>query len=187
MSVLTTPAPGVASAALPAGTWTIDPAHSTLEFAVRHLGVATVTGRATQLDGTIVGGAEPAIEGTVPVAGLTTFDETRDGHLLSPDFFDADRHPELRFAARSVEAAGEGLVVAGDLTLRGVTRPVRLTGRLHGPATDPWGNERIGLELEGEIDRKEFGISWNAPLPGGGFLLSDTVRLGASFSAVKAA
>jgi polyisoprenoid-binding protein YceI len=186
MSVLTTTTTQTATPVVPEGTWTIDPAHSTLEFAVRHLGVATVKGRATQLSGTITGGKQTGIEGSVPVAGLTTFDETRDGHLQSPDFFDAERFPELRFVASSIASDGDDLVVEGDLTLKGVTKPVTLTGRLHGPATDPWGNERIGLDLDGTIDRTEFGVSWNAPLPGGGFLLSDTVRLSASFSAVKA-
>lgn len=187
MSVLTTTTTPAATSVLPAGSWAIDPAHSTLEFAVRHLGVATVKGRATEFSGTISGGEEPAIDGTVPVTALTTFDETRDGHLRSPDFFDADRFPELRFAATGVAPAGDELLVEGELTLKGVTKPVMLTGRLHGPATDPWGNERIGLDLEGTIDRNDFGISWNAPLPGGGFLLPDTVRLSASFSAVRQA
>jgi polyisoprenoid-binding protein YceI len=186
MSVLTTTTTQAATPVLPDGTWTIDPAHSTLEFAVRHLGVATVKGRATQVTGTITGGDEPSIEGTVPVAGLTTFDETRDGHLQSPDFFDAARFPELRFVATSIASTDAGLVVEGDLTMKGVTQRVSLTGTLHGPATDPWGNERIGLDLDGTVDRNEFGISWNAPLPGGGFLLPDTVRLSASFSAIKA-
>ena len=186
MSVLTT-SERTAGTGIPAGTWTIDAAHSTLEFAIRHLGVATVKGRATQLAGTIVGGDEPELEGTVPVAALTTFDETRDGHLLSPDFFDAERYPELRFVSSAIALDGDELVVDGELTLKGVTKPVRLTGRLDGPATDPWGSERIGVELTGTIDRTQFGISWNAPVPGGGFLLPDTVALNASFSAVKAA
>lgn len=187
MSVPTTTTITGAVPVVPEGTWTIDATHSTLEFAIRHAGVATVKGRATDLSGTITGGREAAIEGTVPVAGLTTFDETRDGHLQSPDFFDADRFPELRFASTRVARSGDALVVEGELTLKGVTKPVTLTGRLHGPATDPWGNERIGVDLSGAIDRNDFGISWNAPLPGGGFLLPDTVRLSASFSAVRQA
>ena len=105
---------------------------------------------------------------------------------LSPDFFDADRYPELRFVSTAIAAHGDGLVVDGELTIKGVTRPVSLSGALHGPATDPWGNERIGIDLAGTIDRNEFGVSWNAPLPGGGFLLPDRVDLSASFSAVKA-
>jgi polyisoprenoid-binding protein YceI len=185
MSVLTTNTTSTATPTLPAGAWTVDPAHSTVEFAVRYLGVATLKGRATEVTGTITGGDTPRIEGAVPVSGLTTFDETRDGHLQSPDFFDAERYPELRFTATSIASAGDDVVVEGDLTMKGVTKPVTLKGKLYGPATDPWGNERIGLELEGTVDRNDFGISWNAPLPAGGFLLPDTVRLSASFSAVK--
>jgi polyisoprenoid-binding protein YceI len=184
MSVLTPT--DTATAILPTGTWSIDPAHSTVEFAIRYLGVATVQGRAAEVAGTITGGEAAKIEGTVPVASLTTFDETRDGHLLTPDFFDAERYPELRFNSTAIAADAAELVVDGELTIKGVTRPVRLTGGLHGPATDPWGNERIGIDLAGTIDRNEFGVSWNAPLPDGGFLLPDRVDLSASFSAVKA-
>ncbi len=172
---------------IPAGTWTIDPSHSTLEFGVKHLGIATVKGRASGFAGSIVGGEAAAIEGTVPVDTLTTYDETRDGHLQSPEFFDSERHPELRFVSTSVEQDGAELVVAGDLTIKGITRPVELRGEYAGSSTDPWGNERIGLDLAATIDRTAFDLRWNAPLPGGGFLLADDVRLEASFSAVKAA
>jgi len=172
--------------AVPTGTWSIDPAHSSVEFQVKHLGIATVKGRAPVVRGTIEGGDTPTIEGTVDVTSFTTFDETRDGHLQSPDFFDAERYPELRFESTEVDARGEELLVTGDLTIKGVTKPVELRGTFAGSGVDPWGNERIGLDLEGTIDRTEWGVSWNAPLPGGGFLLPDNVRLAASFSAVKA-
>ena len=172
---------------VPHGTWTVDPSHSSIEFGVRHLGIATVKGRAGELTGVVTGGAEPQIEGIVPVAGITTFDEGRDGHLQSPEFFDAERHPELRFASTSIALEGDDLVVEGALTLKGITRPVVLRGGFAGPGTDPWGNERIGLTLEGTIDRTDFDLRWNAPLPGGGLLLGDAVTLQASFSAVKGA
>jgi polyisoprenoid-binding protein YceI len=171
---------------IPEGTWSIDPSHSTLEFAVRHLGLATVKGRATGFTGTITGGATPAVEGTVPVSSLTTFDENRDGHLASPEFFDAERYPELGFVSTSVARATDEVVVAGDLTIKGITRPVELRGEVAGTGTDPWGNARIGLDLSAVIDRTDFDLRWNAPLPGGGFLLTDEVALTASFSAVKA-
>ena len=122
---------------IPAGTWTIDPSHSSLEFGVKHLGIATVKGRASGFAGSIVGGEAAAIEGTVPVSTLTTFDETRDGHLQSPEFFDSERHPELRFVSTSVERDGGELVVAGDLTIKGITRPVELRGDFAGTTTDP--------------------------------------------------
>jgi polyisoprenoid-binding protein YceI len=170
---------------IPAGTWEIDPAHSSVEFQVKHLGIATVKGRAPVVRGTIEGGERPSIEGTVDVTSFTTFDETRDGHLRSPDFFDAERYPELRFESTVVELRDQALVVTGNLTIKGDTKPVELRGSFAGSGVDPWGNERIGLDLEGTIDRNEWGVSWNAPLPGGGFLLPDTVKLAASFSAVK--
>jgi polyisoprenoid-binding protein YceI len=175
------------AAVIPTGTWAIDPAHSTVEFTIKHLGLATVKGRAVEVSGTIEGGKQPSIAGTVAVASITTHDETRDGHLKSPDFFDVERYPELRFSSTSIESYGEDLVVEGELTIKGVTKPVELRGTFVGVGTDPWGNERIGVDLAGTIDRSDFGVSWNAPLPGGGFLLPDDVALAASFSAVKAA
>lgn len=171
--------------AIPAGTWEIDPAHSTVEFAIEHLGLATVKGRAPAVSGEIVGGEHPAIRGTVDVTALTTFDEQRDAHLQSPEFFDAARHPELRFESTAVSVEDGRLVVDGELTMKGITKPVTLTGTLTGPAADPWGNERIGVRLEATLDRTAWGLTWNAPLPDGGFLLPDEVRVFASFSAVK--
>lgn len=175
------------AAVIPAGTWSIDPSHSSVEFVIKHMGLATVKGRATGVAGTITGGSKPSLEGTVAVGGLTTFDENRDAHLQSPDFFDADRYPELRFASTEVALDGGTLVVTGDLTIKGVTKPVVLTGTFAGTGVDPWGNERIGLDLSGTIDRTEFGVSWNAPLPGGDLLLPNDVQLAASFSAVRTA
>lgn len=172
---------------IPSGTWAIDPSHSTLEFGIKHLGIATVKGRAQTFSGSIVGGEEPAIDGTVPVEAITTFDEGRDGHLQAPEFFDSERYPELRFTSTSVRQLNDELIVAGDLTIKGITRPVELRGDFAGETTDPWGNERIGLDLATTIDRTAFDLRFNAPLPGGGFLLADDVRLEASFSAVKAA
>jgi polyisoprenoid-binding protein YceI len=169
--------------AIPAGTWKVDPAHSRVEFSIRHMGIASIRGSFADFDGTIDGGDEPRISGAIRVASVDTRDEARDGHLQSPDFFDAGRHPEITFASSRFE---DGKVV-GDLTIRGVTREVELDARVTGAGTDPWGNERLGLELEGEIDRHDFGVSWNTPLPTGGLLLGDTVRLTAGFSAVKEA
>ena len=172
---------------IPTGTWSIDPVHSTVEFHVTHAGIATVKGRALVVAGAVSGGDNPTIEGTVDATSLTTFDETRDAHLRTPDFFDAERYPELRFVSSSVENRNGELVVHGDLTIRGVTRPVELRGTFRGATVDGYGNERIGLDLTGTIDRREFGVSWNAPLPAGGYLLPDEIPLVASFSAVKTA
>ncbi|HUF01004.1 MAG TPA: YceI family protein [Gaiellaceae bacterium] len=174
-------------AAIPAGEWTIDPVWSSLEFEVKKLGLMTIKGRVPGFTGTIRGGEEPSIVGRVDVASVTTFDETRDGHLQSPDFFDVTRYPTLLFASTSIEPVGEELLVEGELTIKGVTKDVDLRGTYVGGAVDPLGNDRIGLELSTTIDRTEFGLDWNAPLSGGGFLLPNEVVLRASFAAVRAA
>lgn len=176
-----------ATAVIPTGTWSIDPSHSTVEFKIKHLGLATVKGRAPVVSGTIEGGEQPAIRGTVDVTSLTTFDETRDQHLRSPEFFDSERYPELSFESTAVRSDGGELVADGSLTIKGVSKPVTLRGELVGTGTDPWGNERVGLDLATTIDRTAWGLTWNAPLPGGGVLLPDTVTLAASFSAVRSA
>ena len=173
--------------AIPAGSWSIDPVWSALEFEVKKLGLMTVKGRVPGFAGTIEGGETPAIEGTVDARSITTFDETRDGHLQSPDFFDTQRHPELRFASTAVRASGDELVVEGDLTIKGVTRPIELRGAYVGAGADPYGNDRIGIELAGTVDRTAFGLTWNAPLPGGGLLLPDDVVLKATFAAIREA
>lgn len=169
--------------AIPTGTWKVDPSHSRVEFSIRHMGIASIRGSFADFDAVIDGGAEPRISGAIRVASVDTRDEARDGHLQSPDFFDAERHPEITFASTRFEDDS----VVGDLTIRGVTREVELAASMTGAGTDPWGNERVGIELEGEINRHDFGVSWNTPLPTGGLLLGDTVRLSAGFSAVKGA
>lgn len=171
--------------AIPAGSWELDPVWSALEFEVRKLGFVAIKGRVPGFSGRLVGGDEPRLAGSVDARTITTFDAERDGHLQAPDFFDIDRHPTLTFASTTFETDGDELVVHGDLTIRGVTRPVELRGSLTGTGSDPWGNERLGLELAGTVDRTEFGLEWNAPLPGGGFLLPNEVLLRASFAAVR--
>jgi polyisoprenoid-binding protein YceI len=172
-------------AVIPAGTWSIDPSWSALEFEVRKLGLVTVKGRVPSFSGTISGGENAAIEGVVDATSITTFESDRDAHLQSPDFFDIQRYPELRFVSSSVDASGDEIVVRGDLTIKDVTKPVELRGTLSGPENDPWGNERIGLELSTTVDRTAFGLEWNAPLPGGGFLLPNDVALKAYFAATR--
>lgn len=172
---------------IPDGTWKIDPVWSSLEFEVRKLGVTTIKGRAAGFTGTVRGGATPSIEGAVDATTLTTFGEERDAHLQAPDFFDTQRYPELRFASTAVAIADDEVVVTGDLTIKSTTKPIELRGTIAGPTNDPWGGERVGIELEGTIDRTEFGLEWNAPLPAGGFLLPDTVTLRATLAAVRTA
>jgi polyisoprenoid-binding protein YceI len=184
MSTHATTTPGLA--AIPEGTWSIDPAHSTVEFAVRHLGFATVKGRATEFEGSITGGERPGGTLRIRADALTTHDPDRDRHLRTPDFFDVAHHPELRFELRGARTAGDGLVLQGDLTIRGTTRPVQLTGRLTAVGVrDPYGDERLGLEAETVIDRRDFGVSWNEVLPGGNVVASHEVRLSAGLSMVR--
>ena len=176
-----------ATTVIPAGEWEIDPAWSSLEFEVTKLGLVTIKGRVPGFSGTIQGGETPSISGSADASTVTTFDETRDGHVQSPEFFDTERHPELRFESISVETRGGELVVDGELTVKGVTKPLTLTGQYIGAGADPWGNDRIGFELVGTIDRTDFGLEWNAPLPGGGFLLPNEVGLKANIAAIKVA
>jgi polyisoprenoid-binding protein YceI len=171
------------SQAIPTGTWKIDPAHSTVEFAVGHMRIATVKGRFTDFEATLEGGAEPRLRGVIRTASVHTFDESRDAHLRSPEFFDSERYPEATIEAQRFE--GGSLLAA--VTIKDVTREITFAATTRGPAEDPFGNERAGVELEGEIDRTDFGLRWNAPLPGGGFLVDDTVRLFASLSFVREA
>ena len=154
---------------------------------MRKLGLVTVKGRVPSFSGTISGGENAAIEGVVDATSITTFESDRDAHLQSPDFFDTQRYPELRFVSTSVDTSGDEIVVRGDLTIKDITKPVELRGTFSGPENDPWGNERIGLELSTTVDRTAFGLEWNAPLPGGGFLLPKDVALKAYFAATRTA
>ena len=171
---------------IPTGTWSIDPVWSSLEFEIKKLSLMTVKGRIPGFSGTIEGGEAPSITGSVDASTITTFDDTRDGHLQSPEFFATERYPELRFASTAVATEGDELIVEGDLTIKGVTKPIELTGSFVGAGVDPYGNDRIGIELAGAVDRTDFGLNWNAPLPGGDFLLPNEVVLRANLAAVKA-
>ena len=174
--------------AMPAGTYSIDPSHSSVEFAVRHMGIATVRGQATEFEGTIdATGDSPTLEGTVQVDSITTQDEQRDQHLGAPDFFDVQRFPQISFRSSGIEISDDGSVrLPGEITIKGVTKEIELTGSFAGAGTDPWGNERIGLDVSTTVDRRDFGLNWNQPLPGGGLLVSNEVKLELSASAVKA-
>jgi polyisoprenoid-binding protein YceI len=164
--------------AIPTSTWKSDPVHSSVGFSVRHMAVGRFRGQFGDYDVTLHSNdGELAIEGRVNVASLDIKDENLYPHLLSPDFFDAERHPELTFKSVAVRQDGEQLVVEGDLTIKGVTQRVEGRGTLTGPTTDIGGNERIGLELETTVDRTAYGLDWNAPLPSGGVAVSNDVKL----------
>jgi polyisoprenoid-binding protein YceI len=164
-------------------TWKIDPAHSSAEFKVKHMMISNVKGKFTGLDGTLVLDAvdptKSTVEATIPVATLTTGDPQRDGHLKSPDFFDAERFPAFAFKSVAVHpgAPAEHEVV-GELTIHGVTKVVSF--EVEGPsapAKDPWGNTRVGLSATTIINRKDFGLTWNSALETGGVLVGEDIAL----------
>ncbi len=163
------------------GTWNLDRTHSHIEFAVRHMGVATFRGSFADVDATFTADAGSVqLSGSAQARSITTADENLHGHLMSPEFFDVEHYAAITFAAASLQRTGDDVQLDGILTIKDTSLPVTLTGTMHGPLTDPYGNERIGFELDTEIDRTAFGLVWNAPLPGGGWVLSKTVRLRAN-------
>jgi polyisoprenoid-binding protein YceI len=174
----------VKTVSLPTGTWKADVVHSAVRFEVPYMGVATFGGAVTDFEATL---AEGSLAGSARIASVETKDENLQAHLLSPEFFDAERHPEVRFETRSARDEDGRLELDGEITIKGVTQPATLTGTIVGPVADPYGNERYGLHLETTIDRTAFGIVWNAPMPDGSNALSDEVTLEADLSLVKAA
>jgi polyisoprenoid-binding protein YceI len=170
---------------IPAGTtWVADPVHSNVAFEVEYAGVSTFRGSFRDFDATLEGSA---LAGAARVASVDVKDEQLSGHLQSPDFFDAERHPEISFRAEELTLTDGGAISgAGELTIKGVTKPVRLTGHLaSAPTVDPFGRERLGLALETAIDRNEFGVAWNAPNQTGGNYLGDEVALKADLVFVR--
>jgi polyisoprenoid-binding protein YceI len=168
---------------VPTGTWAIDPVHSDVGFGVRYAGIGTFRGTFADVDASL---AEGRLEGVARVASVRVDDENLAGHLQSPDFFDAERHPELRFASDAIERDGERVTVHGELTLRGVTRPVEITGTVTGPLENAYGQQRLGLDVETTVNRRDFGIDWNMELPGGGQALADEVVVAANLALVQA-
>ena len=175
---------------LTTGTWKIDPVHSHVGFAVKHMVVATFRGRFDRYDGGLVTDEDgrPVLRGTVAADSIVVKDENLAAHLASPDFFDTANHPEIQFTSTALEVGEAGeLVVEGDLTIKDRTHHVTARGSISGPHTDIAGNEKIGAELEAVIDRREYGLEWNAPLPKGGFALENDVKLEVSLELVKEA
>ena len=170
----------------PAGTWSLDPVHSSVDFEVSYL-AGTFKGGFDEIGAELtVDGERATLEGSAKVASVDVKDENFSAHLQSPDFFDAERHPELRFTAEDIRLDGDGQVsVAGELTIKGVTQPVTVTGTVTTPMVDPYGNERIGLNLTTKIDRTDFGVDWNNPLPSGEPSLANDVTILAGLQFVK--
>ena len=174
---------------IPTGVYNVDPTHSNVGFEVRHMGIATVRGKFGTFQGQIdASGDAPVLEGSVDVSTVDTGEANRDGHLKGPEFFDADQYPQITFHGTTTEAGPDGSVtLKGEITLKGITKPIELNGELAENGADPWGNERIGLELTSVIDRRDFDLAWNQTLPNGNLLVSNEVKLLVSVSAVKAA
>lgn len=171
---------------IPVGDWNADRVHSSVSFSVTYQGVGTFRGGFTDLEATLTGGETPQLTGLARVASVVAQDENLVGHLQSPDFFDAERYPEIRFSGSDFSFEGDDVVIQGELALRGVTLPVELRGTISAAGVDAYGKERIGVSLSTEVDRTAFGVSWNAELPNGGVAVSNETRLEAELSLVKA-
>jgi polyisoprenoid-binding protein YceI len=173
------------------GTWTADPAHSSFGFSVRHLGIATVRGTFGEFEGKIVLDgdlADAKVTGSAKAASIDTSQPDRDTHLRSADFFDAETYPELTFESTSLtEIDEETFEITGDLTMHGVTKPITLKAVLQGTEVDPWGNDRIGFEITGQLERSDWGMKFNQALGSGNLAVSDKVKLALDISAVKQA
>ncbi|MDV8147082.1 YceI family protein [Arthrobacter sp. B10-11] len=170
--------------ALPAnittGTWTLDNSHSEIGFTVRHAGISKVRGKFTDATATLAlseNVADSKVNATIQTASFDSGDVNRDGHVRGEDFFDVEKFPEISFVSNAIVPKGDAYELQGDLTIKGVTRPVALETELHGVAVDPFGNTRAGLTAETTISRKDFGLTWNAVLEAGGVLVSDKVGI----------
>ena len=177
--------------AVPTGTWAADATHSKIGFSVKHMGIATVRGEFQEFESTLelpedLSAAKASA--TIKAASVNTNEGQRDDHLRSPDFFDAATFPELAFESTAIEPLDdETFRITGSLSIHGVTREVVLHADVQGTDTDPWGNERVGLEITGQISRGDFGMTFNQALGSGNMLVSDKVKLSLDVSAVKQA
>jgi polyisoprenoid-binding protein YceI len=172
-------------------TWTVDADHSQVGFSVRHMMISNVRGRFASFEVDLeldeADATRSRVTARIDAASIDTRSEQRDGHLRSADFFDVENHPHIVFESRSVEPLGEGRFdVRGDLTIRGVTRPVTVSVREEGRGQDPWGGHRVAYTAEARIDRKDFGLTWNQALEAGGVLVSDEVKITLELQAVRA-
>jgi polyisoprenoid-binding protein YceI len=176
---------------VPTGNWSVDPAHSKVGFAVKHMGIATVRGEFTDFEGTLELGEDLSaakVRGTVKTASVDTNEAQRDAHLRSADFFNADAYPELAFESTSIEAIDdETFRITGDLTMNGVTNELVLTAEVNGVDIDPYGNEKVGLEVTGQLSRGAYGMTFNQALGSGNMLVADKVKLALDISAAKQA
>src|SRR5581483_6749754 len=167
-------------AVVPTGTWQADTVHSKVSFEVPYA-VATFSGEVPDFEATL---ADGKLTGAGRIASITVKDENLEAHLLSPEFFDAERHPEVTFATEAAEREGDTIAFRGELTIKGITRPVTLRGTIVGPTVDHFGKTRVGLQLGTTIDRTQFDMNWNMPLPNGEPALANEVTLKADLTLV---
>ncbi len=175
------------STAVPTGTWNIDPVHSQVGFAVEYM-IGTFRGSFSPIEGALaVGDGTTELKGSADATSVKVQDDNLGTHLLSPDFFDAQRAPKITFSASRIDRHDDHVTVNGELTIKGITQPVTLTGTIADPIVDAYGNDRIGLSLETIVDRTSFGLNWNLPLPNGKPALANDVKLTAELYLVKEA
>jgi polyisoprenoid-binding protein YceI len=174
---------------VPTGTWSVDPSHSSVQFAVKHMGIATVRGKFTKFEGTLEIGEDlehSRAYGKVDVASIDTGEADRDAHLRSADFFDVEHYPQITFESTRVEPVDEeSSTVYGNMTMHGVTNEVKLEVVVEGTDTDPWGNERVGITAVGVLKRSDFDMKFNQALGSGNLLVGDKVNMSLDVSAVR--
>lgn len=175
-----------AESTIPAGTWQSDPIHSSVGFAVKHV-VGTFRGTFNDFEATLSNAdGSPNLSGRAKVESVQVKEEKLYAHLLSPEFFDAEQHPEIRFESSDLTIDGGTATLTGDLTIKGHTERVSAEGSVVGPLEDPFGNTKLGLQFETVVDRTKFGLNWNAPLPKGGFMLANDVTLSVDLELLQA-
>lgn len=169
------------------GTYAIDPTHSNVEFAVKHLMISTVKGRFGDVKGTLEmpEKGDPRLDVSIASSSIDTRVDARDTHLKSADFFDVEKFPTLRFVSTKAVQSGDGWKLTGDLTMKGVTRPITLDVTDEGAAVDPWGNQKVAFNATGKLNRTDFGLTWNAALEAGGVLVGEDVKLSFDVQLVK--
>ena len=170
--------------------WAIDPAHTEIQFKVKHLVISTVSGKFEKFDGSVYSSSsdfsDAEVEFYTDVNTINTGQPDRDAHLKSPDFFDAANYPKLTFKSKNIRKTGDGTyIMTGDLTIRGTTKTVQLNVEYGGTTKDPWGNTKAGFEITGKVNRKEFGLSWNAVTETGGLVVAEEVKLQLAVELVK--
>jgi len=184
-----TPAVETAPAAGTRTEWKLDPTHTLVEFSAKHLMITTVKGRITDVEGSIFvdekNPTKSSVQATLKAASLDTRTDQRDQHLRSGDFLDVEKYPDIRFKSTRIEGDRNEFKLTGDLTIRDVTREVTLDVQFEGQTKDPWGGERAGFSAKGKIDRRDFGLTWNVLLEGGGLTVSNDIKINIEVEAVK--